>query len=86
VASSSPISRSTSAVVSTGVPTGMSSTTWNSLLLSKGSILSTTSCTTASDTDRAIASTTPNHSSPRPPRWGSSSGVMRRRNRASSRG
>ena len=64
----------------------MSSTTWNSLLLSKGSIFSTTSCTTASDTDSTIASNTPNHSlaRARPPVRGSSSGVMMRRNRASS--
>jgi hypothetical protein len=43
LASSAPISRSTRAVSSSGVPTGMSTTTWNSLLLSKGSIFSTTS-------------------------------------------
>ena len=63
----------------------MSSTTWNSLLLSKGSILSTTNCTTARDTESTMASTTPNHNlaRARPPVTGSSSGVMRRRKKPS---
>ena len=41
--------------VSTGVPAGMSTTTWNSDLLSKGSIFSTTSFTTTRPTASTIA-------------------------------
>ena len=46
----------------------MSTTTWNSLLLSNGSIFSTTSWTTASDTDARIATTMPMPSSDAPAR------------------
>ena len=53
--SCAPISCSTAAVISTGVPAGMSTTTWNSDLLSKGSIFSTTSFTSASDTEARIS-------------------------------
>ena len=56
------MSFSTRAVSSRGVPTGMSSTTWNSLLLSKGSIFSTTSFTTARETERKMAASTPRKS------------------------
>ncbi len=62
VARCAPISLSTRAVSSTGVPTGMSSTTWNSLLLSKGSIFMTTSCTTGSATEAPMSANTASHS------------------------
>jgi hypothetical protein len=45
LARKAPMSCSAAAVSSSGVPAGMSTTTWNSLLLSKGSIFSTTHCT-----------------------------------------
>jgi hypothetical protein len=53
-----PSSRSAAAVASTGVPAGMSTTTWNSDLLSKGSILRMTSCTAASDTEAPMSTRT----------------------------
>jgi hypothetical protein len=42
-------------VICTGVPAGMSTTTWNSDLLSNGSIFSTTSFTAARPMDAAIS-------------------------------
>jgi hypothetical protein len=60
------------AVSSTGVPAGMSSTTWNSLLLSKGSILSTTprpdEGMVVSATDTISAATMPRPMAQRLPR------------------
>ena len=44
------MSCSAAAVSSSAVPAGMSTTSWNSLLLSKGSIFSTTHCTAARPT------------------------------------
>jgi len=55
VARCAPRSRSTAAVTSSGVPAGMSTTTWNSDLLSNGSIFSTTSFTPASDAEAAMS-------------------------------
>ncbi len=51
------MSRSTRAVCSSGVPTGMSTTTWNSDLLSKGSIFITTSLNAASEIEPRIKAT-----------------------------
>ncbi len=56
------MSRITPAVCSTAVPLGMSTTTWNSDLLSNGSIFSTTSLTTVSDTANSNAPSIPSHS------------------------
>ena len=58
----------------------MSTMTWNSLLLSNGSIFSTTHCTAASDTDSRIAATIPAPSSTRrrPPRSRSTKGSSSR--------
>ena len=58
VATSAPSSRSSAAVRSTGVPVGRSTTTWNSDLLSNGSIFSTTSFTPASETEPRISAST----------------------------
>ncbi len=60
----------------------MSTTTWNSLLLSKGSIFSTTAPSTGSATDTAISPTTARPSRPRlrRPRRSSSSGRKMRSN------
>jgi hypothetical protein len=49
-------------VRSTAVPVGMSTTTWNSLLLSNGSIFITTSFSGTSTTDTTIATPMPIHS------------------------
>ena len=80
-------SASTAAVASTGEPAGRSTMTWNSLLLSNGSIFSTTSWTAASDTDSRIATTMPMPSASRrrPPRTGSTNGDSSRVNADSSR-
>ncbi|GAB1412569.1 hypothetical protein MASR1M97_13050 [Candidatus Desulfobacillus denitrificans] len=64
---------------SSGVPAGMSSTTWNSLLLSKGSIFSTTSCTRASDTETAMAAKMPIQSLRRAARSSSRRSIRRRK-------
>ena len=53
------------AVRSTGVPAGMSTTTWNSDLLSNGSIFSTTSPSAGSASDSAISAATNRPSSRR---------------------
>ncbi|MBV6410511.1 MAG: hypothetical protein GAKPKEKM_01327 [Rhodocyclaceae bacterium] len=57
----------------------MSSTTWNSLLLSKGSIFSTTSCTRASDTETAMAAKMPSQSLRRAARSSSRRSIKRRK-------
>ena len=64
----------------------MSTMTWNSLLLSNGSIFSTTSPTTGSATDSAIspATTSPSRPRLRPPRRSSSSGRKMRSNSGAS--
>ena len=64
----------------------MSSTIWNSLLLSKGSIFSTTSLKKPRLTEARIATRMPSHSLRRAdaPVRGSSSGDMRRRKKRSS--
>ena len=73
---SGPVPRVRAAVCSTGVPDGMSTTTWNSDLLSNGSIFSCTRPTAGSTSDTTISAATPNPSSRRLrlPRVSSSSG------------
>ena len=81
---SSPTARSVS---SSPVPSRASTTTWNSLLLSKGSIFMTTSCTTGSATEAPMSANTTSHSISRlrPPRRASNIGVITPRKRPSSR-
>ncbi|OGS74887.1 MAG: hypothetical protein A2063_03090 [Gallionellales bacterium GWA2_60_142] len=61
------MSCSTALVCSSAVPLGMSTTIWNSDLLSKGSIFSTTSFTAASDTASISAASIASHSLRRAP-------------------
>ena len=61
-ATSAASSRSSAAVSSTGVPVGMSTTTWNSDLLSNGSIFITTAFIGTSSTDSRIATAMAAHS------------------------
>jgi hypothetical protein len=81
-----PSSCMTAAVFSSGVPAGMSTTTWNSDLSSKGSILSMTKPVAGKTKDKAIKPATPKPSSLRlrPPVRVSSKGLKTFSNRGSS--